>query len=111
MPLLFSYGTLRDPAVQIANFGRELPGREDSVLGFRLSQVEITDPHVLEVSGLTHHPILVAAGNLTDTVDGVVLTLTDDDLARADEYEVDDYHRIEAPLASGDTAWVYVGQG
>ena len=24
MPLLFSYGTLRDPAVQIANFGREL---------------------------------------------------------------------------------------
>jgi hypothetical protein len=109
MPLLFSYGTLRDPAVQIANFGRELDGRPDAILGFRLSQVEITDPHVLELSGLTHHPILVATGDPADTVAGAVLTLTDADLLRADDYEVDDYHRVEAPLASGDTAWVYVG--
>jgi hypothetical protein len=110
MPLLFSYGTLRDPAVQIANFGRPLTGREDSILGFRRDQVEITDPHVLAVSGLTHHPILVATGDPADSVPGAVLTLTDEDLLRADEYEVDDYHRIEAPLASGDTAWVYVGR-
>jgi gamma-glutamylcyclotransferase (GGCT)/AIG2-like uncharacterized protein YtfP len=111
MPLLFSYGTLRDPAVQVANFGRSLAQRPDSIVGFRLSQVEITDPHVLEVSGQTHHPILLATGDPADSVAGAVLTLTDDDLLRADEYEVDDYHRIEAPLASGETAWVYVGQG
>jgi hypothetical protein len=110
MPLLFSYGTLRDPAVQRANFGRELDGREDSVLGFRLGQVRITDPQVISLSGLTHHPILVATGNPSDSVAGTVLTLTDDDLLRADDYEVDDYHRVEAPLASGATAWVYVGQ-
>jgi len=110
MPLLFSYGTLRDPAVQLANFGRRLAGREDAVLGFRLSEVEITDPHVLELSGLTHHPILVATGDPADSVAGAVLSLTDDDLLRADEYEVDDYHRVEAPLASGGTAWVYVGR-
>jgi hypothetical protein len=30
MPLLFSYGTLRDPAVQRANFGRELAGHDDA---------------------------------------------------------------------------------
>ena len=110
MPLLFTYGTLRDPAVQVANFGRELAGRPDSVLGFRLDQVEITDPHVLAVSGLTHHPILVATGDPAHSVAGAVLTLTDDDLLRADEYEVDDYQRVEAPLASGDKAWVYVGR-
>jgi hypothetical protein len=65
---------------------------------------------VLAVSGLTHHPILVATGDPAHSVAGAVLALTDDDLLRADEYEVDDYHRIEAPLASGDTAWVYVGR-
>lgn len=111
MPLLFSYGTLRDPAVQVANFGRTPAGRDDAIVGFRLDQVEITDPHVLAVSGLTHHPILAATGDPADTVDGTVLTLTDDDLLRADDYEVDDYQRIEVPLVSGDTAWVYVGQG
>jgi hypothetical protein len=31
MPLLFSYGTLRDPAVQRATFGRELSGRDDQI--------------------------------------------------------------------------------
>jgi len=110
VPLLFSYGTLRDPAVQLANFGRELPARPDSIVGFRLDQVEITDPHVLELSGRTHHPILIATGDPADEVPGAALTLTEDDLLRADEYEVDDYHRIEAPLASGEKAWVYVGR-
>lgn len=109
MPLLFSYGTLRDPAVQKANFGRELAGRDDRILGFRLELIEITDPDVVAVSGLTHHPILIASGDQADTVDGAALEVIDDELLMADEYEVDDYHRVEAALASGDTAWVYVG--
>jgi hypothetical protein len=108
MPLLFSYGTLRDPAVQKVNFGRELAGRDDRIRGFRLDRVEITDPHVLAVSGERFHPILHATGDVGDEVAGAVLELTDDDLLRADEYEVDDYRRVEAPLASGGTAWVYV---
>lgn len=109
MPLLFSYGTLRDPAVQRSTFGRELTGRDDRILGFRLDQLKITDPHVLALSGQTHHPILAATGDAADTVDGAVLELSDGELLKADEYEVDDYHRIEVPLASGRTAWVYVG--
>ena len=108
--LLFSYGTLRDPVVQQANFGRELAGREDKILGYRLDQVKITDPQVIAVSGETHHPILVATGNPADSVDGSVLELTEEELLLADKYEVDDYHRVQAPLASGETAWVYVGR-
>ncbi|WP_045741156.1 gamma-glutamylcyclotransferase family protein [Actinoplanes rectilineatus] len=108
MPLLFSYGTLRDPAVQKATFGRELTACPDRIVGFRLDRVLITDPHVLAVSGLTHHPILLATGDTADTVDGSVLEVTDAELVAADEYEVDDYQRVSAPLASGDTAWVYV---
>ncbi|MEU7906659.1 gamma-glutamylcyclotransferase family protein [Actinoplanes sp. NPDC049118] len=108
MPLLFSYGTLRDPAVQKANFGRELAGRDDRILGFRLGLIEIADPGVVAVSGRTHHPILLA-GDRADTVEGAVFEVTDDELLLADEYEVDDYRRVEAALASGDTAWVYVG--
>ncbi|MDR6318018.1 gamma-glutamylcyclotransferase family protein [Actinoplanes couchii] len=110
MPLLFSYGTLRDPAVQKATFGRELTGRPDRIVGFRLDRVEITDPHVLAVSGLTHHPILSATGNPADTVDGTTLEVTDTELLAADDYEVDDYQRVTAPLTSGDTAWLYVAR-
>ncbi|MBB2941091.1 gamma-glutamylcyclotransferase (GGCT)/AIG2-like uncharacterized protein YtfP [Actinoplanes lutulentus] len=110
MPLLFSYGTLRDPNVQQINFGRLLAGRDDRILGFRLEQVEITDPHVLAVSGRTHHPILIATGHPGDEVAGAVLELTDDELRAADDYEVDDYRRVEAPLASGGTAWVYAAR-
>ncbi|XVU29714.1 gamma-glutamylcyclotransferase family protein [Actinoplanes sp. CA-054009] len=108
MPHLFSYGTLRDPAVQRSTFGRELSGRIDRVTGFRLESVEITDPHVLKVSGETHHPILVATGDPGDGVDGAVFEVSEAELERSDEYEVDDYRRVEAPLASGGSAWVYV---
>ena len=108
MPLLFSYGTLRDPAVQRAQFGRTLAGRDDSIAGYRLDVLEIADAEVVALSGRSHHPILVATGSPADTVDGSVLELTDDDLRHADDYEVDDYQRVEAPLVSGGTAWVYV---
>jgi gamma-glutamylcyclotransferase (GGCT)/AIG2-like uncharacterized protein YtfP len=109
VPMLFSYGTLRDPAVQRATFGRELAGHDDRILGFRLDLLEITEPHVLAVSGQTHHPILAATGDPSDSVDGSVFEITDDELLRADEYEVDDYHRVEVPLGSGGKVWVYVG--
>ena len=111
MPLLFSYGTLRDPAVQKANFGRTLDGRDDSIVGYRLDVLEISDAEVVALSGESHHPILVATGTPEDTVDGSVFELTDDELLRADDYEVDDYQRREVPLTSGGTAWAYVSHG
>jgi len=109
MPLLFSYGTLRDPVVQQATFGRELTSRDDRLPGYTVKMLEITDPDVLAVSGQTHHPILVETGDDADTVPGAVFDVTDDDLVAADGYEVDDYHRVLVSLASGVRAWVYVG--
>jgi hypothetical protein len=108
MPLLFSYGTLRDPAVQRASFGRELSGRGDQLPGYRLEMLEISDPDVLDLSGLAHHPIVVETGDERDGVPGVVFEVTDEELLSADEYEVDDYERVLATLASGAAAWVYV---
>ena len=43
---LFSYGTLRQPDVQLANYGRLLAGEADTLRGYRLIPVEITDPAV-----------------------------------------------------------------
>ena len=36
-----------------------------------------------------------------------VFEITAEELANADKYEVADYKRVAAPLASGRTAWVY----
>ena len=43
-----------------------------------------------------------------DRIDGTVFDITDDELSNADRYEVKDYKRVSAQLASGTTAWVYV---
>jgi gamma-glutamylcyclotransferase (GGCT)/AIG2-like uncharacterized protein YtfP len=108
MPLLFSYGTLRDPAVQRANFGRELHGRDDALPGYRMTLLEITDPAVVALSGTAHHPVAAPTGDPADQVPGVVFDITDAELVAADGYEVDDYHRQLLALASGAQAWVYV---
>ncbi|WP_283135220.1 gamma-glutamylcyclotransferase family protein [Rhizohabitans arisaemae] len=105
---LFSYGTLQDPAVQQANFGRLLHGRPDALPGYRSTLVEIVDPEVLAVSGLAHHPIVHATGDPADTVTGTVFDISAAELAAADAYEVDDYTRVQVRLASGLDAWVYV---
>lgn len=106
--MLFSYGTLQDKAVQLANFGRELVGNADQMIGYTQSLVEITDPDVLAASGKTHHPIITASADTEDLVAGTVFQISDEELAAADAYEVADYKRIAVELASGITAWVYI---
>lgn len=106
--LLFSYGTLQDKAVQLANFGRELAGQHDAMLGYSKSWVEITDPEVLATSGKTHHPIVAPTTENCHSVEGMVFQITEKELAAADAYEVSDYKRVAVALASGLTAWVYV---
>jgi gamma-glutamylcyclotransferase (GGCT)/AIG2-like uncharacterized protein YtfP len=106
--LLFSYGTLRQPDVQRATFGRELDGRPDAIVGYDLDYVTITDPHVIATSGSDRHPILRPSDRVDAAVEGMVFAISEADLASADEYEVDDYRRIAVPLRSGDEAWVYV---
>ncbi|WP_129794040.1 gamma-glutamylcyclotransferase family protein [Sphingosinicella sp. CPCC 101087] len=104
---LFSYGTLRQGEVQRELFGRELERVEDVLPGFRVERLRITDEAVIALSGSDSHPVLRRAG-AGEAVSGSALAMSDDDLARADGYEVSDYVRIAVTLASGREAFVYV---
>jgi gamma-glutamylcyclotransferase (GGCT)/AIG2-like uncharacterized protein YtfP len=104
---LFSYGTLQQDEVHQASFGRLLKGAPDALVGWKQEMVEITDPDVLAKSGKRHHPI-VMPGDASDRVPGMAFEITAEELAAADRYEVSDYKRVSAKLASGLTAWVYV---
>src|SRR6218665_946718 len=101
--LLFSYGTLQQEDVQKASFGRLLGGRTDALPGFKQTMIAISDPEVVRTSGKAYHPI-VTPGEATDSVPGMVFEITAEELAAADSYEVSDYRRVAATLASGVTA-------
>ena len=109
--LLFSYGTLRQRDVQLTTFGRELDGRDDAIVGYELDHVTIIDPHVIATSGSNRHPILRPTDRPGAEIRGTVFTISEAELAAADEYEVGDYRRVLAPLRSGAQAWVYVFAG
>jgi hypothetical protein len=106
---LFSYGTLQLPAVQRATFGRLLEGRPDSLPGYVLAPLPISDPEVVRLSGSPVHSIARRTGRAEDAIPGVVFLISRAELDRADAYEVDAYGRAEAILASGTSAFVYVG--
>ena len=106
--LLFSYGTLQIPEVQRANYGRQLNGSPDALIGYRLAQVTIADPEVVRISGKAVHTIARATGDPSDRVPGMVFELSDAELAATDAYETDAYRRVKAQLESGRTAWVYI---
>jgi gamma-glutamylcyclotransferase (GGCT)/AIG2-like uncharacterized protein YtfP len=108
MPLLFSYGTLQHDNVQLSTFGRLLEGQRDELVGYEQSFLQIDSPHVVTISGETHHRIVKFNGRPDSRVSGTVFEITDAELARADEYEVSAYTRVAATLASGKEAWVYV---
>jgi hypothetical protein len=106
--LLFSYGTLQHPDVQLDTFGRLVESEDDVLPGYTVDYAEIEDPRVVDLSGMAVHPIVRGTGNPLDKVVGKVLWVTDDELEAADEYEVALYRRAEVILASGRRAWVYV---
>jgi len=108
MQQLFSYGTLQQPEVQQATFGRQLTGHLDELVGFSHSMVEIDDPQVVLTSGKTHHPIVKHTGLASDRVTGTVFEITQTELDNADRYEVAAYRRVATVLGSGVKAWVYV---
>lgn len=105
---LFSYGTLRRPEVQVATFGRLLDGVEDELPGYRIEMLEITNAEALATSGERLHPILAPSPDPAEAVKGMVFRVGEEDIWRADAYEVVEYARTSARLASGREAWVYV---
>ena len=108
MEKLFSYGTLQQEGVQLSTFGRKLAGTQDALVGYKLSMLKITDPHVLTTSGKEFHPIVTFTGHEEDSVEGTVFEVTQEEILRADSYEVGDYKRVFASLRSENSAWVYV---
>lgn len=93
MPLLFSYGTIQDPRIQREVAGRTLVGKRDELRGFELTP---------------RGRYLNVKRNAAARVTGTAYEITDAELAAFDDYEGDEWVRIEAPLASGRTAWVYL---
>ena len=108
--LLFSYGTLRQSAVQLATFGRELSGSVDALVGYRLKIIRIDDHDFIVSSGTADHRNLEFTGNADDVVEGTVFTVTHAELEQADTYEPAGYARQLVQLRSGFNAWVYLAQ-
>lgn len=104
--LLFSYGTLQNPVVQVKTFGRELTGYSDQLLGYQLAMIEIQDSNVIKLSSQSFHPI--ARANKSEHISGKVFKVTTEELAQSDLYEVKDYKRVLGKMASGICAWAYV---
>lgn len=107
MPLLFSYGTLQQEAVQLSTFGRLLKGEPDELVCFEQALFRIEDPQFVATSGKAHHAIVRFNGRDDSRVAGMVFEVSERELAQADRYEPAGYKRIAALLASGKEAWVY----
>jgi gamma-glutamylcyclotransferase (GGCT)/AIG2-like uncharacterized protein YtfP len=108
MENLFSYGTLQLEQVQLELFGRTLKMEPDALVGFKKEKIIIKDETVVGLSGEEEHVIISYNGNDSDVIAGAVLSITLEELERADKYETDDYKRIQVTLQSGKQSWVYV---
>lgn len=108
MPLLFSYGTLQLEQVQLETFGRLLKGEKDILEGYQLTMIEITDAEVLRKSNQKFHPIIGFSGDKKDQVEGVLFEVTEEEILQADQYEVDDYIRVEVTFKSGKNGYIYI---
>jgi gamma-glutamylcyclotransferase (GGCT)/AIG2-like uncharacterized protein YtfP len=108
MENLFSYGTLQLQHVQLELFGRTLKMEPDLLIGYKKEMIKIKLESVVNLSGEEEHVIIGYTGNESDVIEGAVLSVTKDELEHADEYETDDYKRIQVTLKSGRQSWVYV---
>tara|TARA_B100001250_G_scaffold400702_1_gene411575 strand:+ start:436 stop:780 length:345 start_codon:yes stop_codon:yes gene_type:complete len=110
MEYIFSYGTLQKDNVQLDSFGRLLKGKKDVITGYKIKKIEIKDLTVINSSKEQFHPILIFSGDISDEVKGTVYEISSAELLKADDYEVDDYTRVEAILKSGKKSWVYISK-
>src|SRR5687768_14142580 len=55
VPLIFSYGSLAQEAVQLATYGRVLHGEPDALVGWSLTAVDVPEWHKAAACGLTHY--------------------------------------------------------
>ena len=108
MEKLFSYGTLQLEQVQLELFGRTLKAAPDALVGYKKEKIKIKVQSVVSLSGEEEHVVISYTGNDLDIIEGVVLSVTQNELEHADEYETADYKRISVILRSDTSAWAYV---
>jgi gamma-glutamylcyclotransferase (GGCT)/AIG2-like uncharacterized protein YtfP len=105
---IFSYGTLQQERTQVALFGRVLPGAGDTLTGYKIATIEITDKAFLSKGEDKYQRTLVPSDDKNDTIKGTVLEVSGEELLVADTYEPVNYKRIKVKLASGKEAWIYI---
>ena len=108
MPIVFSFGTLRQAHVQEALFGRRVTSEPARIVGYRVARVRITDPGSIEASGSDVHPALVVDDEESASVEGELLDLTDSELAAVDRYEQVSFQPIKVRTERGREAVAYV---
>jgi gamma-glutamylcyclotransferase (GGCT)/AIG2-like uncharacterized protein YtfP len=110
MAKLFSYGTLQLKKVQIETFGRKLNGIRDCLRGYKTKDLIINDKNIVESSGLDVHPIIFYTGNKIDCVNGILFCVSNEELNKADSYEVNEYKRVKVKFESKKEGWVYISK-
>ena len=96
MEKLFVYGTLQDPDIQKSLVGRIIFGIPAKLANYEKTTINL---------GGRVYPIVRPSEN--KVVAGMVLDVTEQELARFDRYETNAYRRIQAEVEGGITVWVY----
>jgi len=104
---LFSYGTLQKEKVQIELFGRILQGSGDTLIGYKVSTIEIKDESFL-LKGEQKYQLTAVISKDNDNIKGTVFEITEEELRLADKYEPVNYKRVKVVLESGKEAWIYI---
>jgi gamma-glutamylcyclotransferase (GGCT)/AIG2-like uncharacterized protein YtfP len=99
MNYLFAYGTLLDKNIQLSVFGHETAGRADQLADYR---------RIVRSFTYGSYPDIVFEKG--SSVPGMILELTDYELAQCDRYEGDEYERLSVVLMSGSKTFVYKGK-
>jgi gamma-glutamylcyclotransferase (GGCT)/AIG2-like uncharacterized protein YtfP len=103
MEQIFSYGTLQSKEIQMQVFNKLLTGTPDQLAGYKLKDLQIE-----EEFGIEDYFVATPSENPSDTVDGIVYSISSADLAKADQFESNAYKRVEITLKSGTVAWIYI---
>ncbi|MEN2401541.1 gamma-glutamylcyclotransferase family protein [Flavobacterium sp. MC2016-06] len=103
MEYIFSYGTLKSKEIQMRVFNKLLTGTHDQLLGYKLKDLQIE-----EEFGMADYFVATPSENPTDSIKGMVFSITSLDLAKADQFESNKYKRVQITLKSGTVAWIYI---
>lgn len=102
MEKLFAYGSLQNEDIQKDLFGRILEGTPETLIGYVIKEIQIE-----EEFGLVHYPIITETSKPEDTINGMVYSISLQELRQTDLYEGLHYKRVEVHLKSDQKAWAY----